>query len=338
MSYKISKYMYKINNTDRDDKKITYVRKISKYMCPLITEKQTGGEIIEFVRDPHNDTNPANLDSLLQFIKKTIETKTKHGVKKYCVILIGTPASGKSLAKKVSCDIIKQIEKSDVYHDDIYNSFVDINVDDYVYGKKIEPDGLTGKQELYELSQDFFRDKGIISDIDKKIYMENEKNQAEIEKFVGTATAKYFSIRNDINSIGSLMMFVASYFSLNLFIETVGDRSEYLDWLINNFCPYENYTPILVYPKVSNAELHKQRLISRAIKEGRFVSFDYIQSIIPNIDRVYDYLNSYSFINKLVPKVFVSMKFENNETLNKSDESSYNFRSLNVLDYHEYAK
>jgi len=90
-------------------------------------------------------------DSLLQFIRERIENRTTT-VKKYCVILFGPPASGKTLAKKIATAYINKYYDQQTTYEEIAKSFIDCNLDDIVYDIKI--DTKTVKDTLLQITND----------------------------------------------------------------------------------------------------------------------------------------------------------------------------------------
>lgn len=149
MSYKIDKYLIKMTqNCNSKESRTKYLHKLTEHV--IKQSVQTGGIVYDFnkISKPTNveDVN-YNIDQILNLLGANTKNKLRNTQNKYVVILMGTPGAGKSIARKIATKIIANeefmiFEGTDVkILDDLFNSFVDISIDDFVYGSNIDGKG-----------------------------------------------------------------------------------------------------------------------------------------------------------------------------------------------------
>lgn len=214
-----------------------------------------------------------DLDSLFAHIKThsnphTISTFSTS--EKYCVILYGPPASGKSIARNIAVHWIKkQMQENNISEHEIMDTFIDTNVDDIVY--KLEAnDGIEIKEKLTKISNNIinpFNDS--MTDGDKiKIA------KKEINELVRQSSSVYFSKRSDADIISELLYYVAAFLRKNIFIEISSGNTDYIEHHILDFCKWYNYIPVLIYPFVKSVNILCDRMHQRALIDGRYISCD----------------------------------------------------------------
>jgi hypothetical protein len=318
MNYKRDKYINKYNTSILNKYTSSlYLYKLSKHLI-LSQSGQSGGKIIEFNKNTTGDI-ATNYEGLRKLIEENVIDKLSHKTtNKYLVILIGPPGSGKSIARKIVTNMIGKME-SNTNFDEIFNTFVDVSADDYIYGAKID-----GKESGSKLLKDNY-------DAVQRTYPDSTSKEF-IDNLTTSSTKIYFDTRRELDSIGSMMLFIASYLKLNIFIEIVGNTINYINYLINDFCDYHKYIPIIIYPNISNFDLHKERILLRAAKEGRLPSLDYVKYIKTQVDTIFDqiYDSSNSYLKSNIKSLSL-VKYNNDKQLNQTDIDAYNFTHLEII-------
>ncbi|AGF84906.1 hypothetical protein QJ854_gp876 [Moumouvirus goulette] len=245
MDYKLQKYLDKINQNPKP----VYLKKISYYLNRVdnINRLQVGGLKLH------------NFDSLVDYLQQTYGKATTQTEKKYLVILYGPPASGKSISRYIACHWIKTLFEEPSNIEDIYKSFIDTGIDDITY----ETESETGKRVI-ELLKENLNDK---LGGDKTI--ENAKRN--IADLASSSWNIYKNYRPDY--VSELLYYFAIFLNKNIFIETTGSGTEYLNRIIDMLSYYE-YIPILIYPFINDVKIIYDRSIQRGLTEGRFLRCD----------------------------------------------------------------
>ena len=249
---KLDKYLYKFS---RNNKNI-YLYKIAYHMVKNNSNSncQVGG------------LKPDDTESLIKFLENLAKSVTVKTEKKYVVILFGPPASGKSIAKHIAYNIIKEKFDEKESYDNISKSFIDTNIDDITYS--VETNNTTVEQLL----------KDNISKVLPDLENKPEKRQKELVKhkiteLVKTSFGIYQSNRKRVDIVSELLYYFSIFLGKNTFIETSSGDPEYIGKIISSFNFY-NYIPILVYPFTQDVNTLYERSISRGIKQGRFLLCD----------------------------------------------------------------
>jgi len=224
-------------------------------------------------RDPENiKIRKGSMDSLFSYMDHHINqtNRIKMTSKKYCVVLYGPPASGKSMARNIAAHWIKTQMHEEIDESEIVSTFIDTNVDEIVY--KLETmDGIDVKEKLTRLSNHIINplNDGSMTDHDKiKIA------KREIDQLVKQSSSIYFSKRTDADIVSEMLRFVAAFLERNIYIEISSGNVDYIEHHILDFCKWYDYTPVIVYPFVKNVGILCDRMYKRAIIDGRYMSCD----------------------------------------------------------------
>lgn len=270
IDHKIKKYSNKLALNPKHN----YLKKLSEYIL-IKYNMQTGGHVINFNVD---DIYSAKVDGLLHLINETIRPLESISTeRKYCMIVMGPTGSGKTLARKIGFNLVTNLE-SKFTKDQIEKSFIDISVDDYVYGATIS--GKTGKDALKARAEE------ILLDIQTRTRLTNEENikdRCNIERLSKDSYNEYLQFRNNVETIPMIMVYIAAHLKLNFIFETV--HGEWLPKFILDNIP--NYFLIVVYPSTSEINL-KERTAKRALQEFRFVDPTRFKSMIKNADKMFN--------------------------------------------------
>jgi hypothetical protein len=307
IEHKIKKYSNKLTLKP----KYKYLRKLSEYIL-IKYNTQTGGRVINFEA---GDDYSSKVAGLLYLIKDTIEPlKSIPTNRKYCMIVMGPTGSGKTLARKIGFNLVHELEpKSNI--DAIEKSFIDISVDDYVYGVNIN--GKTGKDALKDKAEE------ILLCLRTKTGKTNEdiiKESANIKPLSKESYNEYSKYRINIDAIPMIMVYIATHLRLNFIFETVS--GEWLPKFMRDNIP--DYFQVVVYPS-TNQENLIIRTASRALDEYRFVNPENFPMMIANADKMFnnllessDYPNMYLY------------KYNNNDG-NIDEIKAGNFSSLPLM-------
>ena len=326
MNYKIEKYKQKlISSFILKKPNCNYLYKLSKYT----NNHQRGGVVIDFIKNLDlNDSSRTqfveNIEQILHLIMENTKCKSIKATKnKYLVILIGAPGSGKSIARKIATKIVGNVEllkemRTTEKYDNIFNSFMDISVDDYVYGAKINGED-NGADKLKKNYAEIYGNDALTED--------EKLNEIKV-----TSGQQYFKIRNNLNSISSIMLYISAYLGLNIFFETIGHFNYIDNFLINDFCKYNKYIPIIIYPYISDNEIHKSRILDRAKIEGRLPDLDFVFKIKDSVDKTFNdlYDNSNKYLNDDLNMVIL-FKYDNSKQLSSENIKEYTFSEIAIL-------
>nr|AEX62287.1 hypothetical protein mv_R82 [Moumouvirus Monve] len=272
MDYKLQKYLDKINQ----DPKSVYLRKISYYLNRIdnINGLQVGGLKLH------------DFNSLMDYLQQSYSKVTTQTDKKYLVILYGPPASGKSISRYIACHWIKNLFEEPSNIEDIYKSFIDTGIDDITY----ETESEKGKRVIELLKENLNNKLGN----DKTI--ENAKRN--IEDLASSSWNIYKNYRPDY--VSELLYYFAIFLNKNIFIETTGSGTEYLNRIID-MLSYYGYIPILIYPFINDVKIIYDRSIQRGLIEGRFLRCDtpfglasQMRTSLTNYPKMMDILDKYN--------------------------------------------
>lgn len=214
-----------------------------------------------------------NLDSLLAYIKTHTSNVNSNAttLKKYCVIMYGPPASGKTVGRNIAAHWIKKyMDDTLMSENEIMDTFIDTNVDDIVY--KLETvDGIEIKKKLTNSSNN------IINPFNDSTLTDNDKikiAKKEINELVKQSSTIYFSKRTDADAVSQLLCYVAAFLGKNIFIEISSGNLDYIENHILDFCKWYNYIPCIIYPFVKNIDILCNRMHRRALIDGRYIDCD----------------------------------------------------------------
>ena len=205
-----------------------------------------------------------DMDSLLNFIKNRVGDEDKKTSKKYFVILFGPPGSGKTLGRKMACHGIKTFYEESLNETDIEKTFIETGIDEITYDVELKDD-FTVRDKLMKNLDGYIGEADSI-EIKKELVKEN------INNLVFSSFSIYRNNRPDY--LSELLFYLAAFFDKNIFFEVATPQNEYIKNLINVFCNFYKYHPVLIYPFVNDVNILYDRTISRGLKEGRFVACD----------------------------------------------------------------
>jgi len=305
MDYKLIKYLYKYSLSYNEQ----YFKKIHKY-----SNIQTGGKIIEFI-SKDDDNIETTKKSLLEFIDKTMDGLEKNKFKnKYVVILIGPPGAGKTLARHVGIKKIITSEDNKQTTDYYFNTFIDISVDDYVAGVIVKEEEMTYEELLNEaktgeesthktitgkkmLEREV---KGIVRDA-KEI---KQDGQLYTDDFYEKTFAVYKKLRDKVDSLSFIMLYLSTYLGANIFFETLGDP-----WILKEiviaFCNATQYITVIVYPYIVSYEQVADRIHKRGISEYRYMSKTNVDIAIQKANNTYELIKQYQIENTKLKKILM---------------------------------
>ena len=306
----INIYCKKINKSKKTTK---YVKKLGKKIYDL-----TGG--FKKYTD-ENVLRIKNAEELFEYIKTNIKSKTGKTKEKYFVILMGPPASGKTLARKFASKYIhKHLEKNtDTDVENVFNSFIDISIDQFINDGEIindtNPDSKTGKDRFKEYADKY-----------------NALNNQQYETLNKETQKLYFDMKPNFNAVGNIILNLAAYLEMNIFFEILGD-SNYIESLAKDVCAYFGYNLLVIYPHVSNKIEHLKRLNARRQEDGRFVAPEYFEKSLVSSETAFDKIKlSLSSLLTSTFKKAILIKFKNDI----NQPTDYNFKNFEIENYHYF--
>jgi hypothetical protein len=304
---KYLKYKNKYKNAKKINNQINYINKKFNLF---------GGDC-----KPKLTYDPLNFESFIKYITNKYECTGKNikTTNKYFVILYGPPASGKTLAKKIATQIIKNNFDEQLGNEDIFKTFIDSSVDELTYDKLVN--GTT--TSVIDL---------LLETLNKKIITENiDKNK--LRPFINDIVDDTFKIykENRADSLSELMIFLASFLNKNIFFETSTAGLSYIHGLLD-ILTWHNYKPILIYPYTNDVRLLYERSIDRGLKEGRFLKC----YTAFGLNTIYD-KNVNTYNEEIVTKKFMDphkifLIYRYNANIEKDDYDSFNKFNFEKLD------
>lgn len=296
-------------------------------------------------------------DSMLEFLQTKCSFVNDITKNKYFVILYGPPGSGKTLARKIACYIIKKYYNEEASVEQIEKNFVDTGIDEITYDI-VEP--TSGKQVRELLIANLKKQLGLGENdpLNVDTYFDIIKNDPSL---LGQLASSSFQIyrANRKDSLSELLYYFAISIKKNIFMELASPQPVYLDRVLA-LIHYYGYIPIFIYPFVSKSSILCDRAIKRGLREGRFLkcknafgientmseclkSYDNMKNIIRKYNKSYilqynadfdintfNELNAYNFNNleKYKLEYEYSTDGEKIET-NKSFKIHYQYKDLN---------
>ena len=333
INYKIKKYLNKIQQNNKKK----YLYKLSTYIYNLLILKsyKVGGKPIIKKLDINKEIDSIeeinkkkiiNILNLNNFIKDTFSDKQLYlDDQKFFIILMGSPGVGKTIARKVVLTKLFPL-KDKIFYDKMYNTFIDISIDDYIYSYYDE-NNINGLQIILDASKHILDKINSIDEIYS--YSNNTLNRIEskshiLNELYKLSSDSYYSIRNKLKSIGDIMMYIAIYMGFNIYFETTGANYIYVFRLIKEIINVHHYKLIIIYPYLLDNYIHAQRLFERGKIEGRLPNIEEVIKQKSIIDDNYNTLNNY--FNKDLSKVSF-YKYESIDLI-QSDIQNYNFESI----------
>lgn len=195
--------------------------------------------------------------------------------------MYGPPASGKTPARNIACDKIREIFRESGTIKDIFESFVDTSIDDIVYQTKHKNSNekmLNVFKKLYEtnIQKILSEQKEVVVSDGNYANKENiglvKLLKQNIKTFADATYKEYTDSRND--SVSELLYYFAIFMNKNIFFEVAsGNIGGYINKIISSMA-YYNYIPVIIYPVVYNVNTLFDRSVERGMKEGRFILCD----------------------------------------------------------------
>lgn len=283
------------------DSKLKYIKYKQKYLDlqkKKIIYNLIGGNCDKDIKLIHTD-----IDSTLNFIKNHYECSPLQTVNNYFVILYGPPASGKTIARKLACKIIKDnFSEEQLSYDEIMKSFIDTSVDDII-AKTIISTKLG--DETYNKTVE----EVMIENIDKIISRENKNidyfrkniNDQSIQELIKNNSSLYDQYRKYIDELSLVLGAFATYINRNVFFEISSPYIDYVIDLINTVYKWK-YKIIFIYPYTDNFDELCKRSDLRGLQIGRFIDCDNINKKIHEcykkyMSDVFNYDNPNSMLN-----------------------------------------
>lgn len=313
---KLPKYITKMGKSSENK----YIAKLAEHTMKAsleerITQSQTGG------------LRTNNLDALFQFLNKkhqessSAETGTKN---KYLVILYGPPASGKTLARKIACHLIKKTFKEDIDINTIFKTFIDTGIDEITYQVETEEGYNVSEALMLNLYKQLNMTAEQYRSIDKDqlIRMIRER----IDSIVSSSYAIYKRYRKDM--LSELLFYFATYFNKNIFLEVATASTIYIDTIINSLS-YYNYIPIVIYPVIKDVNILYDRSIQRGMEIGRFLRCDLDTGIAKSLISCHD---NYDEISENTSKMAQFLVCRYDADIDKATYDRFNSNDFSSFD------
>jgi hypothetical protein len=253
-------------------------KKYLKYKTKYLKKKKEViynlyGGVYDKLQMTINNENDTIMELLHNEISANSVTKT---VNKYIIITYGPTGSGKTNAKTIGLNCIKDFFEEQLINKD---TFIDTGVDDIIYSyspknKPGEAPALRIKNQLVKKLKETFSSDLLCDEIQK-----NEEYGEKRKKQLDTHNAKiskesfdiYSIFRKEADKISDLLLSFAVALGYNIFFETASEDLSYIYKIVSNV-KYYGYIPIIIYPYTNNFNLLYDRTLERGFNEGRFIS------------------------------------------------------------------
>lgn len=229
----------------------------------------------------HNYVNVHDTTSVLNYLKHFDEIKTITN-NKYAVVLYGSPASGKRIAKKIACKLIcDHFEKSQISIKDLFDTFIDTEVDSIIYDI-VDSNNISLKDKMLDAYKQIIN----VSDTDvNDVNIIKSAVKTNIKDIVDATGKIYFLHKKEADAISEFILSYSVVANKNIFFEISSANIEYIQITLDRL-KYYGYIPILIYPYINDVEILYNRAIDRGIKEGRFFTKQMLNDkIIPLFEK-----------------------------------------------------
>jgi hypothetical protein len=320
INYKINKYINKLNINPR----LLYANRLLNYMSVYDPNKihiMEGGSI-----------KYGDCDSIITFLKEKCSKVIDITKNKYIVILYGPPGSGKSLARKIACHVIKIQYDETASENEIEKDFIDTGIDEITYDIS---DPSTGKEVRTLLTENLKKHLLIDKDkqIDTNLYLDRIKKDPKLLNVLGESSFQIYK-NNRKDSLSEMLYYFAISINKNIFMELASPQTDYLDRILA-LITYYNYIPIFIYPFVSKSSILCDRAVKRGLQEGRFLKCKGSFSIEDAMKKCLDgYENMKKIINKY-KKYYILQYNADFDTDTFNEINAYNFKNLDEYELEE---
>ena len=316
------------------EKYLKYKNKYSELKNKKAIYDMIGGKV---------DFTPTDIDDVMKFIKSHVEPvdgkdyktdptpdptpdpepygeKSKLSDKKrYFVICYGPPASGKTLARKMACNIIKNHFGEELPINDLMKTFVDTSVDNIIYHSEAIIKNGEGKTETKKTIKQILIDninnvfkpnvnilddtKIQLPDVDKLGLLADTDIRKNFDTQIQLNQNIYFNYKEIADDLSLILGAFGILRKKNIFFEIASPAIEYMLDLISVLYKWK-YNIILIYPFTKNIDLLCSRSIRRGCEEGRVVpaaevTWKASKSIDKYFEDIIEVDNPNSMINKL---------------------------------------
>lgn len=212
----------------------------------------------------------SNNNSLFDALKKIDAKQFVRTKNKYAVVLYGSPASGKRIAKKIACKIIcENFEPNNLMNvENIFESFVDTEVDSIIYNMN-DRNNVQIKDKMMNAYKEIIKNKTGIDVNNCELNELKSIIKDNINEIVNVTSNIYMENKKQADAMSDLIRSYSVVNSRNIFFEISSAHIEYIKIVLDGL-RYYDYIPIIVYPFISNPHILYNRSIERGIKEGRF--------------------------------------------------------------------
>ena len=286
-----------------------------------------------------------NLVSLIKYITAKYKDMDKlpNTNKKYIVILYGPPSSGKTLAKKIGCYLIKEHFHESLSEQNILKTFVDSNIDDLTYDRYICNKTKVNCKRLQDKLLEELKKYKIEANIPNDTLIDTTNiTNPKINEYIKLSENIYFS--NRVDTLSELMISLGSFLNRNIFLETASGNMGYIEQILKLLSWY-NYIPIIIYPYVlkynglTDTDLLYERATDRGNKEGRFVRKEKIEELTnKSIEKYNDLIINkdhflYTYKNLIIYRYNAKISQEEYNKIN-----SFDFSRINDIKLDTYIK
>jgi hypothetical protein len=223
--------------------------KLQKYILKFFENKEKNADIYKTKICQYGGYDYTSVDQVLGYVSKKIKNVKLTGEQdhRYCLILFGPPASGKSRSVEHAINLINKDRNSNL----VRENFFELSIDDFV-------------EDTFEWNISRKNTLKNITDIQHNQYL-------------------YKNIRSDINQIFELFMHCCLLLKLNFTLESTGTNFQ---WNIekikelkkefgksnNNNLENYGYNIVLMYPYTENLDILLERAEQRSQKTGRIIT------------------------------------------------------------------
>ena len=219
------------------------------------------------------------INNIFNIINNNNYKNINNTINKYILYLIGPPASGKTLGKYIGFYKIQQLFNENI---NIEETFITINIDDITYETIIDNITIINKlkNEKDKILKKYNIDNNQDSNIILNIINDNVNKIEILENFLKSTKNLY--VKNREMKLIYIILYLASILNKNIILESATIKYEYYNQILYFLKNYYNYIPIFIYPYTYNTNILYNRSLLRGLKEGRFLSCEYLNDNVKN--------------------------------------------------------